>query len=55
MDKVGYIFKYEYINNSKFAYEDELGVTLMLEQSCITLTKSVKETINEIINNMKYN
>ncbi len=33
----------------------EFGVTLMLEQSCTKLTRSVDETINEIINNIKYN
>ena len=34
--------------------EQEFGVTLMLEQSCTTLTKNVEETINKIINNIKY-
>lgn len=34
--------------------EQKFGVTLMLEQSCTTLTKNVEETINKIINNIKY-
>ena len=35
--------------------EQEFGVTLMLEQSCTILTKSIEETIKVIINNIKYN
>lgn len=34
--------------------KQEFGVTLMLEQSCTTLTKNIEKTINEIINNIKY-
>ena len=34
--------------------KQEFDVTLMLEQSCTTLTKNVEKTINEIINNIKY-
>ncbi len=35
--------------------KQEFGVTLMLEQSCNILATSIDETINKIINSMKYN
>ena len=35
--------------------KQKFGVTLMLEQSCNTLTTSIDETINELINNTKNN
>ena len=35
--------------------KQEFGVTLMLEQSCSTLTKSIDKSIKAIINNIKHN
>ena len=43
-------------NPVKYFVKDrqEFGVTLMLEQSCTILTKNIDETINKIIDNIKY-